>query len=311
MPTIRRSGPGFGFGFRFQLPSFATIANSISTRIKRCATTFTEKMATPWTRSRTKAKKQAAETTTTTSPSSPPERDDYTTYPSIQDFFDAKRQGLLVTAGPESRFAGRIVPNSNGKLVHPAPPNVPRPMWTEMERMERKEKLKRKCKGRKLDPQYCLRRYQLETMWKAPKPVGEELLAERDMAMKMILDRGTLRTYGLYVHGTREGASGRRRGEGGQRRHQPDGHISNTGTKKRAREEVEEEVEETRQKRARVEDEGDKETKKRPREDDEEDTEETKKRARVEDGANTKKRAREEDDEDTEDERRPTKRLKL
>ncbi|KAL2395244.1 hypothetical protein ABEF93_002660 [Exophiala dermatitidis] len=306
MPAIRRSGPGFGFGFRFHLPSIATIANSISTRIKRCATTFTEKMPAPWTRSKTKAKEQAA-TTATTSPSSPLERDDYTTYPSIQDFFNAKRHALLVTAGPESWFADRIVPGSHGKLVHPAPPNVPRPLWTETKRLERKEKLKRKCKGRRQDPQYCLRRYQLETMWKAPKPVGEELLAERDRAMKRILDQGTLRSYGLYVHGTREGASGRRRGEGGRRRHQPHGHISNTGTKKRAREEVEE----ARQKRARVEDEEDKETKKRPREDDEEDTEETKKRARLEDGANNKKRAREEDDEDTEDERRPTKRLKM
>ncbi|KAJ4513019.1 hypothetical protein HRR83_005369 [Exophiala dermatitidis] len=311
MPAIRRSGPGFGFGFIFHLPSIATVANSISTRIKRYATTFTEKMPAPWARSKTKAKEQATKTTTTTSSSSSPppqERDHYTTYPSIQDFFDTKRQHLLIAAGPDSWFAGRIVPGSHGKLVHPAPPNVPRPLWTEAERMERKEKLKRKCKGRKLDPQYCLRRYQLETMWKAPKPVGEELLAERDRAMKRILDQGTLRSYGLYVHGTREGASGRRRREGGRRRHQPDGHISNTGTKKRAREEVKE----ARQKRARIEDEEDRETKKRPRGDDEEDTKETKKRVRVEDdGANNKKRAREEDDEDTEDERRPTKRLKM
>ncbi|KIW54649.1 hypothetical protein PV05_06997 [Exophiala xenobiotica] len=123
---------------------------------------------------------------------------EYARYRSIQHFFNEKRQQLLDSVPPSYSFNGRVVPETRGQLIQPLPPGISRNALTDAAAIQ-KQKLKssRRETKKEHNPQYCLGRYQLVSMWNADLVTkGQEDESERAVEkMRVLQKRYRLREY--------------------------------------------------------------------------------------------------------------------
>lgn len=115
----------------------------------------------------------------------------------MQHFFNQKRQNLLDSTPTTYSFHRRVVPDARGELIQPLPPGRPRDVFTDAGANEQRKKSISKKQQREYDPRWCMRRYQLLTMWNAD-PATEPQMAEQETAepkMRSLLRKYKLKEY--------------------------------------------------------------------------------------------------------------------
>ncbi|KAI1621103.1 hypothetical protein EDD37DRAFT_653403 [Exophiala viscosa] len=121
----------------------------------------------------------------------------HTRFPSMQHFFNQKRQDLLDSTPTTYNFHTRVVPDAGGELIQPLPSGRPRDVFTDVGASEQRKRHISKRQQREHDPRWCVARYQLLRMWNAD-PVAGEQMAEQERAtpkMRSQLMKYRLREY--------------------------------------------------------------------------------------------------------------------